>query len=108
MTSRPTPLELPQDTRAFVDAIANLTDHIAALDEKTATLETKIIEESAANRNLLAQMKDKDMQIIEATVTARLAQQASLPTLLTWERLRRLLPDLPPPPDCLRSFPTLT
>ncbi|KAI6778042.1 uncharacterized protein J7T54_007650 [Emericellopsis cladophorae] len=79
MTSRPTPPESPQDTRAFADAvasnpsewfhfcqqayaymesqdtqIANLTDHIAALDEKTATLETKIIEESAANRNLLA------------------------------------------------------
>ncbi|KAI6777575.1 uncharacterized protein J7T54_004871 [Emericellopsis cladophorae] len=106
MTSRPTPPESPQDTRAFEDAvsrnpsewfhfcqqayaymesqdtqIANLSDHITTLDERTASLETKIIEESAANRNLLAQMKDKDIQIIEATVTARLAQQASLPTV---------------------------
>jgi hypothetical protein len=56
---------------------------------------------------LKQQMKEKEQEILDAHVALRLCQQTNLPTLLTWERLCRLLLALPPPPEYLRSCPTL-
>lgn len=61
--------------------IATQDQNLAKQDEKIAALETKVLESVIMERTLLAQLKDKDAQIIEATITARLARQASPPTV---------------------------
>lgn len=106
MSSRPTPPEQPQDVSSFAEftrenpedwfnycqrayaymdalevQIDSLNNHVSAQDQKIANLETQSLEKDAVERKLLALLKQKDAEVIEATVTARLAQHAALPTV---------------------------
>jgi hypothetical protein len=56
-------------------------EKIAAQYDKINTLETKTMELTVTEKTLLALLDKKDSQILEATLSARLAQQASLPTM---------------------------
>jgi Domain of unknown function (DUF4939) len=79
--------------------IAAQDQEIAAREQTITALEAKVLEGVIIERTLLAQLKDKDAQIIEATVTARLARQAGLPTVraLTPDASRFLAEEAPAP-----------
>jgi septal ring factor EnvC (AmiA/AmiB activator) len=53
-------------------------------------------------------LKRKDDDIFEARLAERRALDATRPTRLLWERLLRLLPDLPNQPVLPNDYPTLT
>ncbi|KAG7402626.1 hypothetical protein Forpi1262_v003668 [Fusarium oxysporum f. sp. raphani] len=74
------------------------------------TLQAVQIEKSAAmmQRSWVEDRLDKKEKELEAARDeARQAIASRLPTLRLWERLRLLLPDLPPPPTFQNDYPTL-
>lgn len=74
-----------------------LNRHVSAQDQKIASLETSSLEKDAVEKKLLVLLKQKDSEVIEATVSARLAQQAALPTV------RVLTPEVSQTPPAERT-----
>ena len=92
MTPIPTPPTAPEDLAAFEAHVRenpqSWADHYqqaqACMESQRLQIDhlgQELSDARAREKGLLLQLKDKDAQIIEVSVTARMAQQASLPTV---------------------------
>lgn len=86
-----------------------------AVQQEHENLKTELVGEQQNSTRLQGvvdyqktQLREAQQQYMEAVMDKHKAINATMPTLLLWERLRRLLPHLPAPPTFQSDFLTLT
>jgi hypothetical protein len=106
-------------TEQSQNRISNLEDQLQTANninqDQEKTLQQAIAERNTVQAQLeyserqnIKALKRKDDEIFEARLAERRALDTTRPTRLLWERLLRLLPDLPNQPVLPNDYPTLT